>query len=111
MSHQLLPNIKDYRKNLLALTSKKHVNPVIKKPGCSACGKSLSEAKEYARNQVLQSKQITYQNRTIPQINKHTSTITNINQSKNRNKQNYSNKKNLPFENKLHNNFSFSVNF
>lgn len=105
MSHQPLPNIKDYRKNLLALTSKKKVKPVIKNKGCGACGKSLDEAKQYARNQVLQSKQITYQTRTIPQMNRHTSIITNINQI------NYSNKKNLPFENKLHNNFSFSVNF
>lgn len=96
MTHQLLPNIKDYRKNLLALTSKKHVNPVIKKTGCSACGKSLPEAKQYARNQVLQSKSRSKQIML---------------QSKNGNKQNYSNKKNLPFENKLQNNFSFSVNF
>ena len=105
MSHQSLLNIKDYRKNLLALTSKKHVKPVMRNKGCGACGKSLSEAKQYARNQVLQSKQMTHQPRKIIQMNRHTSTITNINQV------NYSNKKNIPFENKLHNNFSFSVNF
>jgi len=105
MSHQSLPNIKEYRKNLLSLTSKKNIRPVMKKKGCGACGKSLPEAIEYARKQVLQSKQMRPQYRTIPQMNKHTSTITNINQVY------YSNKKNLPFENKLHNTFSFSVNF
>ena len=105
MSNHPLPNIKDYRKNLLALTSKKRVQPTMKKTGCGACGKSLPEAKEYARNQVLQSKQMIHQERTTSLINKPNSIIRNINQY------NYSNKKNLPFENKLHNNFSFSINF
>ena len=89
MSHQLLPNIKEYRKNLLILTSKKKITPTIK-TGCSACGKSLYNAKKYSKNK---------------NINQNNYSNKNINQN------NYSNKKKLIFENNLHNNFSFSVNF
>lgn len=107
MSYQSLPNIKEYRKNLLALTSKKHVKPVMRKTGCSACGKSLPEAKQYARNQVLQSKSKSSHKQIMPLSRMATQNSMFTFKNRNINKQNYSNKKNLPFENKLQNNFSF----